>query len=261
MYAKIFESIYDGSLRKDWKALVVFQQLLVLCDEEGYVDKTPDAISARTTIPLEIIEHGITELASPDPDSRSQEEEGRRIVLIAPPRKWGWRIVNYKSYREIRSKEELRNYWKDQKRGERISQAAERSIVLRNKLCDLYKRNRSDRMDYMEESLLAQIARREKCLAEVDELILFKPKRGRYFPHTLSRLLEQWTGTLDASRNGHSTQESPVVVMKALQEEIDIHPANRESASYRQNCTPEMKADLKAKRDKYAGLRSQVANA
>ena len=261
MYAKIFESIYDGSLRKDWKALVVFQQLLVLCDEEGYVDKTADAISARTTIPIEIIEYGLNELASPDSDSRSQEEDGRRIVLIAPPRKWGWRIVNYKSYRDIRSKEELRSYWKDQKRGERISQAAERSIALRNKLCDLYKRNRNDRMDYMEESCLAQVARREKCLSEADELISFKPKRGRFFPHTLSRLLENWTGTLDASRNGHSCQESPVVVMKALQEEMDSHPANRESRAYRSDCTAEMKADLKSKREKYSTLRAQVANA
>lgn len=122
MYAKIFESIYDGSLRKDWKALIVFQQLLVLCDDEGYVDKTPEAISARTTIPLEIISHGITELSSPDPDSRSQEFGGKRIVPINPERKWGWKIVNYREYREIRNKEDLRLYWKGQKRDQRLEE-------------------------------------------------------------------------------------------------------------------------------------------
>lgn len=120
MYAKIFESIYDGSLRRDWKALIVFQQLLVLCDEEGFVDKTPDAISSRTTIPLDIIQHGLRILSSPDADSRSLDEDGRRIVLTNPPRTWGWRIVNYREYRDIRNAEDLRLYWRGQKREQRL---------------------------------------------------------------------------------------------------------------------------------------------
>lgn len=107
-------------MRQDWRALVVFQQLLVLCDEEGYVDKTADAISARTTIPIEIIKHGIQKLSDPDPDSRSKEYDGRRIVLINPDRSWGWRIVNYVDYREIRNANELRLYWRGQKKEQRL---------------------------------------------------------------------------------------------------------------------------------------------
>ncbi len=139
VFAKIFESIYDGSLRKNWKALITFQQLLVLCDEEGYVDKTPDAISARTTIPLDIIQEGLTELSAPDPESRSQEEEGRRIVLINPGRRWGWRIVNHSAYRQIRSKDELRAYWRNQKRDERSNKATP-SLALNS---DLTESNRN----------------------------------------------------------------------------------------------------------------------
>jgi hypothetical protein len=49
MYGKIFESIYDGSLYGDWKAIAVLQQLIVLADEHGVVDMTPQAISGRSS--------------------------------------------------------------------------------------------------------------------------------------------------------------------------------------------------------------------
>jgi hypothetical protein len=260
MYAKIFESIYDGSLRKDWKALVTFQQLLVLCDEEGYVDKTPDAISSRTTIPIEIIEHGLNELSSADPDSRSRDEDGRRIVLIAPPRKWGWRIVNYQSYRDIRSKEELRSYWKGQKREQRQSESADRTMQLRKLLCVAFRRPEVDRWSYVEESSLCEVSKRENCLIEFNELIAFRSKRGKFFPQSVVRMLENWGQTLDMARNGHSLTESPSLMMKALQEEIDSHPANRESAYYQPSCTDVQKNQLKQLRDKYRTVRSQIAN-
>src|SRR6266853_596008 len=58
-------------------------------------------ICRTTTIPLEIIEIGIRALMEPDPKSRSSAEEGRRIILRAPPRDWGWRIVNFAAYHKI----------------------------------------------------------------------------------------------------------------------------------------------------------------
>lgn len=103
MYGKIFASMYDGTLRADWKALVTFQQFIVLADSQGVVDMTPHAIHGRTGIPLDIIEHGIQALADPDPYSRSEELEGRRIVLLDESRPWGWRIVNYAYYRNLGS--------------------------------------------------------------------------------------------------------------------------------------------------------------
>ncbi len=63
MYGKIFDSIYDGTLYGQWEAIVVMQQLIVLADANGVVDMTPPAISARTSIPLPIIEKGLQILA------------------------------------------------------------------------------------------------------------------------------------------------------------------------------------------------------
>ncbi len=112
MYVKMFQSIYDGSLatRGPWQALVTFQQLLVLCDKDGVVDMTPEVISRRTTIPIDIVTQGLAVLEMPDPESRRSEAEGRRIVKIAENRAWGWQIVNYAHYRAIRTADERREY-------------------------------------------------------------------------------------------------------------------------------------------------------
>src|SRR5690349_9652458 len=109
--------MYDGTLatRGCWQALVTFQQLIILADRRGIVDMTPEAIARRTTIPFEVIRLGIAELEKPDPDSRTPDEEGRRIVRLNDDRAWGWRIVNHAHYRALRSEDERteyhRRYW------------------------------------------------------------------------------------------------------------------------------------------------------
>lgn len=115
MYAKVFAQIYDGTLctKGPWQALVTFQQLLVLADQDGHVDMTAAAISRRTTIPLEIISLGIEELLKDDPESRTPTENGRRILPLCEGRNWGWAIVNYKHYRALKREEERRNYHRE----------------------------------------------------------------------------------------------------------------------------------------------------
>ena len=74
MYGKLFEQMYDGSLYGNWKALVTFQQMIVLCDSDGVIDMTPHALAARTGIPLDIITEGIAALEQPDQIARYAEE-------------------------------------------------------------------------------------------------------------------------------------------------------------------------------------------
>lgn len=107
-YSKLFARMYDGTLSDCWEALVTFQQMIILANRQGQVDMTVAALSRRTGVPREIIERGIEVLSAPDPDSRSPEEEGRRIALIDPDRPWGWRLVNYARYRDLLSREEKR---------------------------------------------------------------------------------------------------------------------------------------------------------
>lgn len=112
MYGKVFRQMYKGTLAMvgPWEAVVTFQQLIILAERDGIVDMTADAISRETTIPVEIIKKGIEALEKPDPESRSPDEEGRRIVRLADNRSWGWKIVNKEKYDKIKSDEDRREY-------------------------------------------------------------------------------------------------------------------------------------------------------
>ncbi len=124
MYGKVFTAMFDGTLatKGPWQALVTFQQMIALADREGIVDMTPEAISRRTTIPLDIIAAGIEALEAPDPDSRSPDYDGRRIIRLADNRTWGWRLVNYGHYRGIRSLDERREYMRKYQRDRRAAE-------------------------------------------------------------------------------------------------------------------------------------------
>jgi hypothetical protein len=99
-YTPVFDSVYAGSLCGRWPTTAVWVTLLPLCDKYGHIDLSYQAICALTGWPLDLLQKGIAELMKPDPDSRSAEEEGRRLVLLDPNRQWGWRVVNHGLYRE-----------------------------------------------------------------------------------------------------------------------------------------------------------------
>lgn len=108
MFAKLFASLYQGTLRGRAHEILVFTNLIAHCDPEGYVDKHFKAISEEVGITVDEVKAAIEKLEAPDPESRSPEEDGRRIVRIDDHRVWGWRIVNYGKYRRIRDEADRR---------------------------------------------------------------------------------------------------------------------------------------------------------
>lgn len=120
MYAKVFRSIFDGSLYGQFEATIVFLAMLVLADKDGTVDMTAEKIAAECGYPLDIVNRGIAELEKPDPRSRTPDEDGRRIVTLHAAG-WGWHIVNYSKYREIRSTDERREYFRLKKQEQRAA--------------------------------------------------------------------------------------------------------------------------------------------
>ena len=120
MYGKIWGSMFDGSLVETrWEAVVTFMVLITLADKNGIVDMTPTALAGRTTIPKEIFEAGLKVLESPDNASRTDSDDGRRIIRLDEHREWGWTIVNYEKYANAKNMDALRAHWKEQKRGYR----------------------------------------------------------------------------------------------------------------------------------------------
>ncbi len=108
MYAKIFTQILDSSLAEDYEVRHVFEDLLKLCDLNGVVDITHEAIARRTNAPLDVVKAAISQLEKPDPESRNPDNDGRRISRLDEHRSWGWFICNYSHYRTIASEDQRR---------------------------------------------------------------------------------------------------------------------------------------------------------
>ena len=74
---------------------------------------------------------------------------------------------------------------------------------LRQKLNAIYRRPETDRWTYAEECSLAEVARREEFLSELEHILRYRQTlqdRKRFFPQKLGNLLADWTGTLDKAR-------------------------------------------------------------
>lgn len=121
MYAKIFSQIYDSSLVEDYPTRCVFMDLLILANRHGVVDMTPEAIARRTNAPIATITSALAKLSQPDPRSRTNAEDGRRIVLLDEHRDWGWQIVNFVQYHKMRTEEERNVYMRDYMRKKRVN--------------------------------------------------------------------------------------------------------------------------------------------
>lgn len=284
MYAKVFAQIFDSSIADDYKLRHFFMDLLVLADSEGVVDMTATAISARTRIPLCDVSGFLIALESPDLESRTADYEGRRIKKIDEHRSWGWVILNYDRFREIATEEQrrLKTRQRVRKHREKMVKSIEKQNVtpcntlvtppyayactsasdlgkggmgegeginvafwLKVEIGKHYNRKPDDHWSYAEESALVEVSKRSEAIREWDEIrgYCFGMEDRKFFPQSVLSILEKWTQTLDKSRA--SIPPNPTSKMKILQEQIDTHPANRESVYHSAKATQEQKDGLK----------------
>lgn len=131
VYAKVFKSMWQGTLGNSWEGWATFVYLLAHCDRAGLVDMTPEAISRGSSLPMEVVRRGLEILEAPDPSSRSTDLEGRRLERIDPSREWGWRIVNYEHYRTLRDSETIQRQTLERVRRHRVTlcNAVKRSVT------------------------------------------------------------------------------------------------------------------------------------
>ncbi len=108
MFCKLFASLYQGTLRGRSHEILVFTNLIANATAKGHVDKHPRAISEEVGLTLDEVNTALANLESTDPESRSPDEDGRRIIRMDEHRAWGWRIVNYGKYRAIKNEEDRR---------------------------------------------------------------------------------------------------------------------------------------------------------
>ena len=104
-FTKLFSSITDSTIwREPDHVRLVWITMLAASDARGRVFASIPGLADKSRVSVERCRLALTALASPDPDSRSKNDEGRRIVEIDG----GWRLINYTKYREIRDEESIR---------------------------------------------------------------------------------------------------------------------------------------------------------
>jgi hypothetical protein len=105
MYAKVFASLWQGSLYGQSGAQMVFIYLLAHADQDGHVRVVARAMADAIGISESEVDAAIAVLEGPDPKSGSPELDGRRLEQVSNGR---WFIVNYKKYRGMRDLNERR---------------------------------------------------------------------------------------------------------------------------------------------------------
>lgn len=95
-YAKLFSSILTSTV---WglpdATLRVWIAMLASADQYGVVEGSVPGFARVACVSREQMEEALRVFHSPDPDSRTQEHEGRRLETIPG----GWLILNYVKYR------------------------------------------------------------------------------------------------------------------------------------------------------------------
>jgi hypothetical protein len=75
---------------------ILWITMLAMKDQDGMVDASITGLAAYARLPLATVEKALAVLEAPDPHSRSQEFEGRRVAR----KEGGWVVLNHLKYRD-----------------------------------------------------------------------------------------------------------------------------------------------------------------
>jgi len=115
-FTKLFSSIVSSSIwEEDNYTRIVWITMLAMADKDGNVMCDIRRFAKMANIPLNKCKMAISKLSTPDPSSRTPDNEGRRIKSV----QGGWFILNYQLYREKARATKRRKYLRDKKREER----------------------------------------------------------------------------------------------------------------------------------------------
>lgn len=114
-FTLLWNKILDSSIwMEDKETRLVWITMLAMKDWQGRVYASPKALAHRARVEPDECEKALHVLLSPDPESSSQEFDGRRIEEI----QGGWQVLNHEKYR-YSGDEEKRKLWREKKKKQR----------------------------------------------------------------------------------------------------------------------------------------------
>ena len=140
-YTKLFSSIIASTIwRAGDKTRLVWITMLAMADQFGVVEASVPGLSDMARVTVDECREALDELQQPDPDSRSSDQEGRRIEAVDG----GWRLINHGKYRDKMSRDERREYQRLYQRNYRKQNANSDSDKLTKFDIQKQKQNRTD---------------------------------------------------------------------------------------------------------------------
>lgn len=105
-YTKLFNSIITSTIwSEDDKTRIIWITMLAMSDKNGEVHASIPGLARVSSMTIQEAESAIGKLMSPDPYSRTPDNEGRRIAKIDG----GWELLNHGKYRLMASKEDAKS--------------------------------------------------------------------------------------------------------------------------------------------------------
>ena len=125
-YVKLFGSILASTIwREPPTTRVLWITMLAMADRDGFVEASVPGLADMARLSDDECRRSLAVLSSPDPDSRTKEHEGRRVQETPG----GWLILNYETYRDRQTAEEVRerNRLRQERKRDRDRNALSRS--------------------------------------------------------------------------------------------------------------------------------------
>lgn len=109
-YTKLFSEIVTSTIwQESTETKVVWVTMLATADRKGQVRASIPGLAKLAGVTIQQCEEAIQCFLSPDPYSRSKENDGRRIEEIDG----GWALLNHAKYRARMSKDDKREYQRE----------------------------------------------------------------------------------------------------------------------------------------------------
>lgn len=116
MYGKHYASMYTGSMYGAGTTVFAVWGYVIGNAINSQVELNPAMLANSLGGGVDEITAAIEYLCSPDPNSRSKADEGRRLIQEG---QFAFRVVNHDTYKVIRNEEERREYNRQKKAEQR----------------------------------------------------------------------------------------------------------------------------------------------
>lgn len=175
-FAKLYRTFFTGSMRRESDATrLIFLACLTLADRCGEFTAEPDFIASYANEPLDITLAALERLQSPDENSSSQDEDGRRLMKIGPNR---WKVVNKGVYR---GKSAKADYMREYMRQRRAANKSDSKSTVVNPVNPVnVKENKSNSKERKQEKKETETLRPEYAAAFENLKAAYPPKEGGY---------------------------------------------------------------------------------